>query len=476
MTRPWDSWRAAEARHQPDYLDEEALRSVVVELRHKPPLVFAGEVDELRGKLAQAGRRESFILVGGDCAETFATSTANRLRLKIQTLLQMAVVLTYGSSMPVVKIGRIAGQYAKPRSSPTETRDEVTLPSYLGDAVNAHEFDGPSRVHDPQRLLDAYHASAASLNLIRAFTKGGYADLRRVHDWNRGFTANPVFARYEDLAAEISRAVRFMEAAGADFDSLRQVDLYSSHEALLLEYESALTRIDSRTGLPYDTSGHFLWIGERTRQADGAHVELLRHVRNPVGVKLGPSTSPTQMLELVDRLNPEGEEGRLTFITRMGADKISRALPPLLEAMKADGRPVTWITDPMHGNTISASNGYKTRDFDTIMDEVRSFFEIHDAVGTVPAGLHIELTGDDVTEVIGGAEGIDDISLERRYETLVDPRLNHQQSLEIAFQVAKLAAEASDLASSPAALPVSFDEDEWRLLDSAPTSDPGLEP
>lgn len=470
MTRPWDTWRAAEARHQPDYLDQAALDSVIADLRRKPPLVFAGEVDDLRGQLASAGRGESFVLVGGDCAETFADSTANQLRLKIQTLLQMAIVLTYGSSMPVVKIGRIAGQYAKPRSSPTESRGEVTLPSYLGDAVNAHEFSPEARAHDPKRLLEAYNASAASLNLIRAFTKGGYADLRRVHDWNRGFASNPVFARYEDLAAEISRAVRFMEAAGADFDSLRQVDLYSSHEALLLEYESALTRIDSRTGMPYDTSGHFLWIGERTRQSDGAHVDLLSQVRNPVGVKLGPSTSIDELRRLVDRLNPDGEEGRLTLITRMGAADIGRALPPLVEAMKADGRPVTWITDPMHGNTISTSNGYKTRDFDTIMSEVRSFFDIHEAAGTVPAGLHIELTGADVTEVIGGAEGIDDHALERRYETLVDPRLNHQQSLEIAFQVAKMAADAGEQGDSCEGLPSSFDEDEWSLLDSAPNS------
>lgn len=463
MSKPWDTWRAVEARHQPDYLDQDELASVVSELRAKPPLVFAGEVDDLRQQLAAAGRGESFVLVGGDCAETFADSTADQLRLKIQTLLQMAIVLTYGSSMPVVKIGRIAGQYAKPRSSSVENRDGITLPSYLGDAVNGHEFTPQAREHRPRRLLDAYNASAASLNLIRAFTKGGYADLRRVHDWNVGFTANPVFARYEDLAAEISRAVRFMEAAGADFDSLRQVDLYSSHEALLLEYESALTRIDSRSGLPYDTSGHFLWIGERTRQADGAHVDLLSQVRNPVGVKLGPTASPQELLRLVDRLNPEGEEGRLTLIARMGAADIGHALPPLVEAVRADGRPVTWISDPMHGNTISTANGYKTRDFDTIMAEVRTFFDVHEECGTVPAGLHIELTGADVTEVIGGAEGIDDLALEQRYETLVDPRLNHQQSLEIAFQVAKMAAESSERDDAGANRPRDFDEDEWSL-------------
>ncbi len=467
MTRPWETWRAAEARHQPDYQDPVELNEVVSTLRHRPPLVFAGEVDHLRKELGRAGRHESFVLIGGDCAETFAESTANQLRLKIQTLLQMAVVLTYGSSMPVVKIGRIAGQYAKPRSSPFEARGEQVLPSYLGDAVNSFEFTAESRIHDPKRLLDTYNASAASLNLIRAFAKGGYADLRRVHEWNRGFAANPVFARYEQLAQEIHRAVRFMEAAGADFDSLRQVDFYSSHEALLLEYESALTRIDSRTGLPYDTSGHFLWIGERTRDADGAHVELLSRVRNPIGVKLGPTSTAEDIKRLTDRLNPQGEEGRLTFMARMGAEKIDSALPPLLEATKADGRPVTWISDPMHGNTISTANGFKTRDFDTIMSEVRSFFDIHDAVGTVPAGLHVELTGADVTEVIGGSEGLDDLSLEQRYESLVDPRLNHQQSLEIAFQVAEMAARANEGQTSPTSSPEGFVDDDWHLFDTS---------
>lgn len=433
-----DTWRELPARHQPPYPDLEHVRRVHDELRQRPPLVFAGEVDSLRDDMAQAGRGESFVLIGGDCAETFAESTADQLRLKIQTLLQMAVVLTYGSSLPVVKIGRIAGQYAKPRSSPVEVRGDVELPSYLGDAVNGFDFTEESRVPDPDRLLEMYHKSAASLNLIRAFTKGGYADLRRVHEWNRGFIANPAYARYEALAEEINQAVRFMEAAGADFLSLREVDLYSSHEALLLDYEDAMTRVDSRSGNLYDTSGHFLWIGERTRGLDEAHVEMLSKVRNPIGVKLGPNTSIEDVKGLIDRLNPDGEEGRLSFMARMGATKIKDALPPLVEAVVADGRPVTWLTDPMHGNTISTSNGYKTRDFDTIMQEVASFFQVHRELGTVPGGIHIEMTGSDVTEVIGGAEGLDDEALLRRYETLVDPRLNHQQSLEIAFQVAEL--------------------------------------
>ena len=459
---PWDSWRTKPARHQPQYQDGAALAHAVDELRVRPPLVFAGEVDSLREALGRAGQQQAFVLIGGDCAETFAQSTADQLRLKIQTLLQMAVVLTYGSSMPVVKIGRVAGQYAKPRSSPVEARDGVELPSYLGDAVNQFGFTEEERRHDPDRLIEAYQRSASSLNLIRAFTKGGYADLRRVHEWNRGFTQNPVYARYEKLASEIARAVKFMEAAGADFDSLREVDLFSSHEALLLEYESALTRIDSRTGNPYGTSGHFLWIGERTRGLDEAHVELLSQVRNPIGVKVSAGASSEEIVGLIVALNPNGEPGRLTLMTRMGADKIEDALPDLIDVVKADGRPVTWITDPMHGNTISTANGYKTRDFDTIMSEVTSFFDIHRDRGTVPAGLHVELTGADVTEVIGGAEGLDDASLVQRYETLVDPRLNHQQSLEIAFQVAQLAAEGSSLGAVDTS-----GETDWQMIEAS---------
>ena len=435
---PWESWRSKRALQQPSYPDPEALDSVLAELRRQPPLVFAGEVDDLRTNLAAASRGEAFVLTGGDCAETFSEATADHLRLKIQTLLQMAVVLTYGASLPVIKIGRIAGQYAKPRSSDMETRGDVTLPSYRGDAVNSFEFTPESRIPDPTRLLDLYHHAASTLNLIRAFTRGGYADLRLVHHWNRGFTANPAYARYESLAEEIHRAVKFLEAAGVSSAAqMRSVDLFSSHEALLLDYESAMTRIDSRTGDPYNTSGHFLWIGERTRGVDEAHVELLAHVRNPIGVKLGPTTSIDDMRRLVDRLNPEGEEGRLTFITRMGADKIRDALPPLLEAQARDGRPVTWVTDPMHGNTITSSTGYKTRRFETIMDEVTGFFAAHREAGTVPGGIHVELTGDDVTEVLGGSEQLDEEALRDRYETLVDPRLNHQQSLEMAFQVAE---------------------------------------
>ncbi|GGB93123.1 class II 3-deoxy-7-phosphoheptulonate synthase [Cellulomonas carbonis] len=433
-----DAWRDLPSRQQPTWPDPVALERATTDLAALPPLVFAGEADVLTAHLAAAGRGEAFLLQGGDCAETFAEATADNIRNKIKTILQMAVVLTYGGSLPVVKMGRMAGQYAKPRSSDDETRDGVTLPAYRGDAVNAHDFTPEAREPDPGRLVEAYNRAAATLNLIRAFTTGGFADLRRVHEWNRGFTANPAYARYEEVAAEIDRAMRFMAACGADFDALRTVEFFASHEALLLDYERSLTRIDSRTGTPYDCSAHFLWIGERTRQLDGAHVDFLSRVRNPIGVKLGPTTSADDALALMDRLNPSDVPGRLTFITRMGAGRIRDALPPLLEKVTASGRPVTWVCDPMHGNTITASSGFKTRRFDDVLDEVRGFFESHRAVGSVPGGLHVELTGDDVTEVLGGSEAIDDEGLARRYETLVDPRLNHQQSLELAFLVAEM--------------------------------------
>lgn len=433
-----DHWRDLPRVQQPNYPDQAALEAAVRELSAQPPLVFAGEADNLLGELAKASTGEAFVLQGGDCAETFATNTADNIRGKIMTLLQMAAVLTYGASLPVVKIGRFAGQYAKPRSSDVETRDGVTLPSYRGDAVNSHGFTEAERVPDPQRLVRAYHASSSALNLIRAFTYGGFADLRRVHEWNKGFIRNPAYARFEVFAAEIDRALRFMEAAGVDFDAIRTVDMYSSHEALLLDYERAMTRIDSRTGLPYNTSGHMLWVGERTRQVDGAHVDLLSRVTNPLGVKLGPTSTVDDARRLAERLNPDNIPGRLTFITRMGASKIREALPPIVEGVRDAGLHVVWICDPMHGNTITSDNGYKTRVFTTILDEVRGFFEVHDSLGTVPGGLHIELTGDDVTEVLGGSETVDEQRLAERYETLVDPRLNHQQALEMAFDVAEM--------------------------------------
>jgi 3-deoxy-7-phosphoheptulonate synthase len=436
-----DSYLSCEAKQQPAWPDAEALERVKARLEQVPPLVFAGEADVLRGYLASAGRGEAFVLQGGDCAEIFEEATADRIRNKIKTILQMAVILTYGASTPVVKIGRIAGQYAKPRSSDSETRDGVTLPAYRGDIVNSSAFTEEARIPNPERMLDAYNVSASTLNLVRAFTHGGFADLRRVHAWNKGFAANPAYARYEQMAAEIDRAVRFMGAAGGDFDALKTVDLFASHEALLLDYERPLTRIDSRSGLPYDCSAHFVWIGERTRELDGAHVEFMSKIHNPIGVKLGPTATGAEALALAEKLNPENIEGRLTFIVRMGADKVRNNMFQLVEAVRDAGLNVTWLSDPMHGNTFTSESGFKTRRFDTILDEVTGFFEIHEAAGTIPGGLLVELTGDDVTEILGGTEEIDEASLALRYETKVDPRLNHQQSLELAFLVSELLAK-----------------------------------
>lgn len=403
-----------------------------------PPLVFAGECDILRQRLADAARGEAFVLMGGDCAETFAAATADNIRDRIKTILQMAAVLTYGASTPVVKVGRIAGQFAKPRSKDTETRGEVTLPAYRGDLVNDFDFTSGARVPDPQRLLQAYHTSSATLNLVRAFTQGGFADLRFVHEWNRGFIANSANARYERMAHDIDKAMRFMAACGVDFEEMRRVDVWASHEALVLDYERPLTRIDSRTGLPYATSGHFVWVGERTRDLDGAHIDFVSRVTNPVGIKVGPTADPDGIIELARAVNPEGLPGRLTLITRMGAETIRQALPPIVKAVTDAGVDVTWVCDPMHGNTFESASGYKTRRFDDIVHEVRGFFEVHQALGTIPGGLHVELTGNDVTECLGGAMHVEDRDLELRYETLCDPRLNHQQSLELAFVVAEM--------------------------------------
>jgi 3-deoxy-7-phosphoheptulonate synthase len=415
------------------------VHAVAGELAKLPPLVFAGECDLLRGQLAAVARGEAFVLQGGDCAETFSGATADDVRNKLKTLLQMAVVLTYAASVPVVKIGRMAGQFAKPRSKPVEVRDGVELPAYRGDMVNGFGFTEDERVPDPARLLRAYHAAAVTLNLCRAFTQGGYADLRQVHAWNQDFvSASPAGRRYERLAGEIDRALAFMHAAGADPEEFHRVELYSSHEALLLDYERALTRIDSRSGLPYDVSAHFLWIGERTRQLDGAHVEFMRHIRNPIGVKLGPNTSAEDALALIDALDPEREPGRLTFVIRMGASRVREALPPLVEKVTASGAQVAWICDPMHGNTFEAESGYKTRRFDDVLEEVVGFFDVHRALGTHPGGVHIEFTGDDVTECVGGGHEIVEDDLHQRYETACDPRLNRSQALDLAFMVAEM--------------------------------------
>jgi 3-deoxy-7-phosphoheptulonate synthase len=432
------------AAQQPAYPDGAALQAAVDKLRTMPPLVFAGECDDLKERISAVTRGEAFILQGGDCAETLAGVSADNVRAKLRVLLQMAVVLTYAASVPVVKIGRLAGQYAKPRSKDTETREGVTLPAYRGDAVNGYAFTPEARVPDPQRLVDVYNASAATLNLIRAFVTGGYADLRQVHTWNQDFVkGSPFAAKYEALAREIDRAMAFMQAIGvADPDEFHRVDFHSSHEALVLEYEHALTRIDSRTDEPYDVSGHFIWIGERTRQLGGAHVEFASRIKNPIGVKLGPTTTPDEAIALAHKLNPANEPGRLTFITRFGAGKIRTGLPPIIEKVTAEGLNVAWITDPMHGNTFEAPSGYKTRNFDDVLDEVQGFFDVHRAVGTWPGGLHVELTGDNVTECLGGGEQLTDADLAHRYESVCDPRLNRVQSLEMAFLVADMLRKA----------------------------------
>jgi 3-deoxy-7-phosphoheptulonate synthase len=434
-----ESLVAAQQPQWPGGRDGAPVQAAVTKLKSLPPLVFAGECDDLKTKIAQAASGNAFWLQGGDCAETFAAATADSIRNRIKTILQMAAVLQYYSSIPVVKVGRMAGQFAKPRSNDFETRGEVTLPAYRGDAVNDLEFTESARTPNPQRLVDVYNTSAATLNLVRAFTQGGFADLRRVHEWNKGFIRDSsVGDRYDAMAKEIDRALSFMKSAGVDPESFKSVDFYSSHEALILEYEKALTRIDSRTGNPYDVSAHFLWIGERTRQLDGAHVDFAAKITNPIGVKLGPKSTVDDALRLIDRLDPNREPGRLTFITRMGAGKIRESLPALVDGVTKSGAQVLWVCDPMHGNTFETATGYKTRQFDDVMDEVKGFFEVHKSLGTHPGGIHIELTGDDVTECLGGGEKISESDLASRYESACDPRLNHSQSLELAFLVAEM--------------------------------------
>ena len=405
-----------------------------------PPLVLAAECDQLKERLASVARGEAFLLQGGDCAETFAGTTTDSIRGKFRTLLQMAVVLTYAASVPVVKVGRMAGQFGKPRSAATEVRDGVELPVYRGDAVNGIEFTAAARTPDPGRLLDAYHCASATLDLCQSLASGGYADLRQVHAWNQDFVADsPAGQRYEQLADEIDRAIMFMHACGADPREFREVEFYSSHEALLLDYERALTRTtDAPNGHIYDLSAHLLWIGERTRDPRGAHVEFARQVRNPIAVKIGPDATAQDVLELIEALDPNQEPGRLTLTTRMGARQIRQVLPPLVEKVAASRAAVVWVCDPMHGNTVEAASGQKTRNFDDVLDEVAGFFEVHRALGTYPGGIHIEFTGDDVTECVGGGHHIAESDLSYRYETTCDPRLNRSQSLDLAFRVADL--------------------------------------
>ena len=435
------SWRKFPAAQQPDWPDADALKKAEARLSALPPLVFAGEARHLTGDLAEVANGQAFLLQAGDCAESFVDFSADSIRDKLKIILQMAVALTYAAGVPVVKVGRIAGQFAKPRSADTETVDDVALASFRGHMVNDDAFDAEARRPDPERLISAYQQSASTLNLLRAFTKGGFADLSQVHLWNQQFVASSTEGqRYERIASEIDRALRFMTACGIDLgaeEGLHQVDFFTSHEALILPYEECLTRVDSLTGDPYDCSAHMVWIGDRTRQLDGAHVEFFRGICNPVGCKIGPTCTPEDLTALCERLNPDRLPGRLTLIIRLGADKVEDLLPPLVRAVEAEGHPVVWVCDPMHGNTFTSAGGRKTRRFDDILSELRSFFAVHRDEGTWPGGLHIELTGDDVTECLGGAEEILEGDLGARYTTTCDPRLNGRQSLDLAFQVAE---------------------------------------
>jgi len=443
MTAKWspESWRGKPISQVPEYPDEGKLLGVEERLRSYPPLVFAGEARRLTEALGDVAEGKAFLLQGGDCAESFAEFSANNIRDTFRVLLQMAVVLTYGAALPIVKVGRMAGQFAKPRSAPTEVIDGVELPSYRGDIINGIEFNKEARVPDPERLVQSYNQSAATLNLLRAFAQGGFADLHKVHRWNLDFVAdNPLGHRYKELADRLSETLEFMAACGLTSETvpqIRETDFFTSHEALLLNYEQALTRVDSLTGKWYGCSAHMLWIGDRTRQADSAHVEYMRGINNPLGLKCGPSMDPDDLLRLIDILNPQNIPGRLTLIVRMGHDKVEQKFPPLLRAVKRHGAKVVWSSDPMHGNTIKSSTGYKTRPFDRILAEVRSFFAVHQAEGTHAGGVHFEMTGQDVTECIGGAKAVTEEALADRYHTHCDPRLNATQALELAFLIAE---------------------------------------
>ena len=438
--RGWspESWRNMPIRQVPEYPDQAALAAMEAKIARFPPLVFAGEARRLKASLARAGDGQAFILQGGDCAESFGDFTANVIRDTFRVLLQMAVVLTFGGALPVVKLGRMAGQFAKPRSSDNETRDGVTLPSYRGDIINGPDFDPASRIPDPSRMEFAYMQSAGTLNLLRAFSTGGYADLHQVHRWNLGFVErSPLAERYADLATRIDQTLSFMQACGmSDLPQVRETEFYTSHESLLLPYEQSMTRVDSTSGDWYACSAHFLWIGDRTRQPEGAHVEFLRGVKNPIGMKVGPSMDADELVRLTEILNPSNEKGRLTLISRMGADKVEAKLAPLVRAVTRAGRNVVWICDPMHGNTTTVA-GYKTRPFDAIISEVRGFFDVHEAEGSFAGGVHVEMTGSDVTECLGGAHKLSETDLSANYATSCDPRLNAEQSLELAFLIAE---------------------------------------
>jgi 3-deoxy-7-phosphoheptulonate synthase len=442
MTKGWNKsdWRSRPRVQMPDYPDQAALAAVEAQIARMPPLVFAGEARKLKRALGDVAAGRAFLLQGGDCAESFAEFSADNIRDTFKVILQMAIVLTWGAKVPVVKIGRVAGQFAKPRSAPTEVMGGVELPSYRGDIINGFDFTEGARVPDPMRMLQAYTQAAASLNLLRAFSTGGFADMHRVQSWISGFTDEDEATRYREVATRIQDAMEFMAAAGVTSDTvhaMQTVDFYTSHEALLLEYEEALCRIDSTSGLPVAGSGHMIWIGDRTRQPDGAHVEFCRGVQNPIGLKCGPSLSTDDLKVLIRKLNPENEAGRLTLIARFGAGKVGDHLPRLVRAVAEEGANVVWTCDPMHGNTIKSASGYKTRPFDSVLREVREFFAVHKAEGTNPGGVHFEMTGKDVTECTGGVRAVTDEDLSDRYHTACDPRLNASQSLELAFLVAE---------------------------------------
>ncbi len=447
MADKWtpDSWRGKPVVQMPDYPDGEHLQSVESQLGAFPPLVFAGEARRLKRSLAQVAEGKAFLLQGGDCAESFAEFHPDNIRDTFRVLLQMAVVLTFGAACPVVKVGRMAGQFAKPRSAKTETQDGVELPSYKGDMVNGMGFTAEERMPDPDRLLRVYNQSAATLNLLRAFAQGGYADLHKVHQWNLGFVADSALGhRYQDLADRLDETLAFMAACGLTSETAPQIhetEFYTAHEGLLLNYEQAMTRIDSTSGDWYDTSAHMVWIGDRTRQLDHGHVEFMRGIANPIAFKAGPSSDPDEMIRLIDILNPHNEPGRLTIISRMGSDGVTEHLPRLIRKVKTEGRSVVWVCDPMHGNVIKADSGYKTRPFERILSEVRGFFNVHDTEGTYAGGVHLEMTGQDVTECTGGAQAISDANLQDRYHTHCDPRLNAKQSLEMAFLLSEILKE-----------------------------------
>jgi 3-deoxy-7-phosphoheptulonate synthase len=435
-----NSWKSKPSKHLPEYKDQDKLNNVLKEISNFPPLVFAGESRSLKDHLAKVSQGKAFLLQGGDCAESFAEFHPNNIRDFFKLFLQMSLVLTVSSGLPIVKLGRIAGQFSKPRSAPTETKDGLELPSYLGDNINSMAFDAKGREPDPERLLKAYSQSASTLNLLRAFSQGGFADLNKVHLWNMSFVKDKAKEKYQEIEQKVSDALDFMNACGITSENnrrLRTVNLFTSHEALLLPVEEAMTRVDSTTGEYHDTSAHFLWIGDRTRQLDGGHVEFCKGIKNPLGIKCGPTSDPEEIVKLTEVLNPDNEAGRITLIARFGHDKVQKFLPKLIQAVKKAGRNVIWSCDPMHGNTVKASTGYKTRPFENVISETKTFFEVHQSEGTFAGGLHIEMTGQDVTECIGGAQNITDKDLSDRYHTHCDPRLNASQALELAFLISE---------------------------------------